>query len=67
LKNLAPAAEGGQRLNLDRQKSQFSKEPHKPKGFSRIRTLIDIALRWVEHGYYSTQALALEALLGDRL
>jgi len=66
LKYSAPAAQSGQELNLDRQKSQFSKFPHKTKGISHVRILNEIAMKWVDKGCYPTFDRALAALVrGD--
>jgi len=50
MNNPAPAAQGGQRLNQDRQKSQFSKIHKKPKGINHLRTLKEISDKWVLMG-----------------
>ena len=63
MKNLAPAAQGGQELNQDRQKSQFSKKPRKSKGFNHLKTLQEIADKWVERGYYTDTGHAYKALI----
>jgi hypothetical protein len=63
LKNLAPAAESGQELNLDRQKSQFSKKPQKPKDFNHLKALHELANRWVKRGYYTDTGHAYKALI----
>ena len=67
MKNLAPAAESRQELNLDRQKSQFSYKPHKPQGINRIRILNEIAEQWVDKGCYESKGRALLALVGGDL
>ena len=67
MKYSAPAAQGGQELNQDRQNSKFSKKPHKAKGINHIHVLNEITIKWVDKGCYETKGCALEALLGDRL
>ena len=67
MKNLAPAAESEQELNQDREKSQFSKKPHKPKGISQLKTLQEIADKWVNRGCYGTSGRTLRALVGGDL
>jgi hypothetical protein len=67
MKYSAPAAQGGQELNQDRQKSQFSKKPQKSKGFNHLKTLQEIADKWVHHGYYSEPGRAYRALIGGDL
>ena len=62
MNEIAPAAESGQELNQDREKSQFSKKPHKTKGISHLKNLQAIANTWVERGYYTTPNEALKAL-----
>ena len=65
MKYSAPAAEGGQELNLDRQKSQFSKKhPKFPSGITRIAILEQIAERWAARGLYRSPSRAMAALLG---
>ena len=60
----APAAEGGQELNQDRQKSQFSKKhPKFPNGKNRIAILEQIAERWSARGFYRSPSRAMAALL----
>ena len=63
MKYSAPAAQGGQELNQDRQKSQFSKKPRKSKGFNHLKTLREIADEWVEGGYYTNTGHAYKALI----
>ena len=63
MKNLAPAAESGQELNQDRQKSQFSNKPHKSEGFNHLKTLRELANIWVERGYYPDTGYAYKALI----
>ncbi len=60
----APAAQGGERLNLDRGRSKFSKYS---KEINHIRTLNAIAAKWVAMGCYQTQGRALQALIGGEL
>jgi hypothetical protein len=67
MKYSAPAAQGEQELNQDRQKSKFSKKPHKPKGFNREKILEEIALKWYSKGLYVSPSRAMIALLGDSI
>jgi hypothetical protein len=63
VKYSAPAAQGGQELNQDREISQFSKKPHKSKGVNHLKTLHEIANTWVERGYYTDTGRAYKALI----
>jgi hypothetical protein len=66
MKNSAPAAQGGQRLNLDRQKSQFSKDyPKLPIGKNREQVLEELAHKWHPMGLYKSPTRAMIAVLGD--
>ena len=62
MKYSAPAAESGQELNLDHQKSQFSK---KSKGINRLKILDELARKWVRYGCAETPKEALRMLLGE--
>jgi hypothetical protein len=63
MKYSAPAAQGGQEPNLDRQKSQFSKHPSKHTPRNRQQVLEDIATKWASRGLYKSPARAMIALL----
>ncbi len=63
----APVAQGGQELNQDRRKSKFSKIPKKTKGINHLQVLNEIAIKWVDKGYYVDSGKALQALIGGEL
>jgi len=63
LKNLAPAARGGQELNLDHHKSKFTKIPKKPIGLNHQKDLNELARKWVRYGCAETPNEAIKMLL----
>ena len=64
MKYSAPAAQGGQqRLNLNLGGIDNSTAQKKLKGFNHLNTLQDIAIKWVDRGYYGTSSRALDALI----
>ena len=67
MKNLAPAARGGQRLNLNLGGTDHSITQNKAKCFNHLKTLKDISDKWVDKGCYSSSGRALRALIGGEL
>jgi len=63
LKNLAPAAEGRQELNLDHHKSQFNTKSKKPIGLNHQKVLYELARKWVRYGCAETPNEAIKMLL----
>ncbi len=64
MKYSAPAAQGGQELNLDHHKSKFTKIPKKPIGLNHQKVLYELARKWVRYGYAETPNGAIKILLG---
>jgi hypothetical protein len=57
----------GQRLNLNLGGTDNSTSPQKLKRINHIRTLQEIADKWVDRGCYKTPGRALQALIGGKL
>ena len=65
MKNPAPAAQGGQELNLDRRSSKFSTKAKKPIGLNHQKVLDELARKWVRFGCAETPNQALRMLLEE--
>ena len=72
MRYLAPAVQGGQRLNLNLGRTDTSTNPAEVKGLNPnkpitincLRAMQEIADRWVDRGCYGTPDRALRALVG---
>lgn len=60
----APAAQGGQRLNLNLDGTDHSKKRKNPLGKNRQEILDELARKWVRFGCCDTPNEAMRLLLG---